>query len=489
MEGYGGRRNDNAPRTMTLAERAAVDAKGQRGAAPRMYVNKNPSFNNGGSWSSAPANAGGHSVDAQRDTGMMFERSIDVAAHKKRRKSRMREGGMAMSPIADMMSGGDGGDSSGASSSRGGSLDGAETSSAAGTDGEGTEGFASTAEQEPPSTSSLPSSPSSSSLDSLPSDSSSAASAFTPEGNTASSPTDQASTTDTSSSEPLPTLEVAPVKAPVVTKPVIKPLSSLSSLLDESTAGSSSSSTSTESTSTDSAAITNTKDIVLDEGDHQCVAKKRLIIDVNLGSLGNRMLTLISAAHLAVAYDRTLEVDWQQNKACGFSLNELFAPKSVEPYLPRPFIFETELIQREFKHIGSGILATCHTHFENTDVDALYFLKDKELFEKLNAKCDVIYLRSNIYFTSALVDVNVLGDSATKLRAAFPHPFHDIASVVFRVRPEVAEMGDSFINREFRDKKWLAFHGRSYSEGGIQDNYVVLLIPSMCDFLSPPSVL
>ena len=39
------------------------------------------------------------------------------------------------------------------------------------------------------------------------------------------------------------------------------------------------------------------------------------------------MLSLVSSALLAIMMDRVLEIEWPQNKLCGFLLKELFVPK------------------------------------------------------------------------------------------------------------------------------------------------------------------
>lgn len=264
-----------------------------------------------------------------------------------------------------------------------------------------------------------------------------------------------------------------PVATPLNQAASVKPLSSLASLLDDSPADASSITSPVPIPAADGTVYL--KDIVLDEGDQQCVAKKRLVVDLNLSGLGNRMLALVSASLLAIMMDRVLEIDWQANKMCGFTLKELFAPKPVDTYLPRPFVFEVEF-KREFKHMGSGMLASCTTQFNQFDYDALYFVKDKQLFDRLNNKCDVIFVNSNLYYVDALYNTNLMGEPASLMRSQFPHAFKDIANVIFQARPDVAEMGDSFINEKLKGKKWISFHGRQFTNGGVEymDSFICI---------------
>lgn len=207
------------------------------------------------------------------------------------------------------------------------------------------------------------------------------------------------------------------------------------------------------------------KDILLDEGDIQCAAKKKIVVDLGLSGLGNRMLALVSSALLAIAMDRQLEIEWPSNKLCGFGLKELFVPKDTSQFLPRPFIFETEF-GKEYKHMGSGMLITCTTRLDQFDYDALYFVKDKQLFDRLNNRCDLIYIKTNLYFVSALYDQNLMGEPAMLLKSQFPHPFKDIASIIYKATPDVTSMGDNFIKDKLQGKKWLSFHGRQFADGG-----------------------
>ena len=84
--------------------------------------------------------------------------------------------------------------------------------------------------------------------------------------------------------------------------------------------------------------------------------------------------------------------------------------------------------------MGSGMLTTCTTRFDQFDYDALYFVKDKQLFERLNTRCDLIYVKTNLYFVSALYDSNLMGEPSMMLKQEFPKPFHDIAQSLFKVR-------------------------------------------------------
>lgn len=48
-----------------------------------------------------------------------------------------------------------------------------------------------------------------------------------------------------------------------------------------------------------------------------CEFKKRIIVDVSQSGLGNRLLSLTSAAVLAAALDSVLELKWHATETCG----------------------------------------------------------------------------------------------------------------------------------------------------------------------------
>lgn len=210
------------------------------------------------------------------------------------------------------------------------------------------------------------------------------------------------------------------------------------------------------------------------QGGGSCVAKKRIVLDLKNTILGHRLLTLASTALLAVLMDRTLEIDWDVNpKICPYAYTDLFTPLKSDGSLKtdgtpsRPGMTYTafDYAPRHFARTGSGLVNTCQVRLDQWNFDMFYLLKDRQLYDRMNWNCDIIYLKSNQFFSSLLLDENVFGEEAQDLKFQYAQPFSDFSKVVFVPRFGVNTAVNAFIGKRFAGMKWLSFYAKGFIEG------------------------
>ena len=223
--------------------------------------------------------------------------------------------------------------------------------------------------------------------------------------------------------------------------------------------------------------------------DVPCVTKKRIVIDVNRCGLGNRILAVFSSIMLAVLTNRVLEVVWEANKYCGSTYDELFDPRSQNNlvmkvnltlyevqfgnYLSKPnflylLLFLQPLVYNnsklEFDNIRSEF--ACHIRLDQSDWAHFYVLKDRELFDRLNANRDIIFLITNQLFHDILLDERRFGQDAKRLGVTFPHPFYDVARIAFQPKYQIVQRANEFIAQRLAGKRYLSIHSRGFYDGG-----------------------
>ena len=211
------------------------------------------------------------------------------------------------------------------------------------------------------------------------------------------------------------------------------------------------------------------KDIILISSDKgRCQAKRKIVLDLKNTILGHRLLTLTSAALLSNLMDRSLEIDWDINpKICPYSFVDLFAPLKSDGTTMRPQLpyYPFDYAPRQYSRVGQGTLNTCQVRLDQWNFDSFYLLKDKRLFDRLSKDCDIIYLKSNQYLNSFLMDESIHGTKAHELNFQFSNPFHDISKIIFVPRYTINIGTTAFIEKKFRGSKWLSFYAKGFVEG------------------------
>ena len=199
---------------------------------------------------------------------------------------------------------------------------------------------------------------------------------------------------------------------------------------------------------------------------------KRLVIDVGESGLGNRMLAVVSALQLAMKMNRVLELRWETNRGCDAGYLELFNNLPVMQMVPgkrawAPFHIGKSRVQdqamtnetlckmsfeRDFEDRINGKIV----HFHHMNI-----LKNKDTYTKVNLGCDIIELRSNVYFDHLVMGSNI-----------FEAPFRDAAMILFKPQFDIQKRADKIvetISKQANGKKavWLSIHARQlFTQGG-----------------------
>jgi hypothetical protein len=167
----------------------------------------------------------------------------------------------------------------------------------------------------------------------------------------------------------------------------------------------------------------------------KCQPKKRIMLKVEHSGLGNRIIAMVSAALLAAQMKRVLDIRWMPTADCGEKYENLF----LAPYQSRRNKFRPLL----FSQVDTPDLAStmplnqqfCDIHFDQLVYNRtsqpymqLNVLTDWQLYKKVNSYCDVISLRSNIYFGHFLENITV---NHHKFSEDFPRPSQDLSNLMF----------------------------------------------------------
>ena len=137
----------------------------------------------------------------------------------------------------------------------------------------------------------------------------------------------------------------------------------------------------------------------------QCKPKKKITLDIGHSGLGNRIFAVISTVLLAIQTDRVLDIRWRVGKSLGQKYEALFTlpidvKRSDKDY--EAFMYWESNTLHDSNPINELV---CNLHFDETrdlPEDEMYqdltILTDKDLFNRVNEQCDVIYLEANVYF-------------------------------------------------------------------------------------------
>ena len=198
---------------------------------------------------------------------------------------------------------------------------------------------------------------------------------------------------------------------------------------------------------------------------------KKMIVDVDEGGLGSRLLGIASAALMAMATDRVLYLQWSQSMTMASSFSELF---QVDDAMMSYGVFYPEnrstgdpnlhgcppVVQKECKLDFSQRLK--YTHFHT--------LMDKRLTTRLDEQCDVLYITTNQYFAPLLFENPVYGPKLLKL---FPHrnPFPEVSSCAFRTRQDIVDSVKPYLEQingvgQLDHKPWISLHVRGLYDTG-----------------------
>lgn len=200
----------------------------------------------------------------------------------------------------------------------------------------------------------------------------------------------------------------------------------------------------------------------------KCLPKKRIMLKVQHSGLGNRIIAMVSAALLAAQTKRVLDIRWMPTVDCGDKYENLFlAPYQSHQTSFRPILFS----QVDTPDPTSSMALNqqfCELHFDQlvykrTDEPYMQMnvLTDWALFKRVDTFCDVISLRSNVYFAHLLQNITV---DHQKFHDKFPHPFQDISNFLFNptrsITDQAKELLDKMRGPEGNILPWMSIQAR-----------------------------
>jgi hypothetical protein len=190
--------------------------------------------------------------------------------------------------------------------------------------------------------------------------------------------------------------------------------------------------------------------------DPSCIATKRLVFTPS-GTIGDRLLATASAALLAIASDRVLELNWQTTKDCPLTYERVFSP-SRERNLMKAFLWgytEAALLPNVVTRQESA----CELDLTRKDGLHSIFLMDRELFLSL-AQCQVLFVRANEDFSHIITDGPL--DLFSGLADEFSYSaITRVLNVAFRPAERFLSQARSFLATHFRTTKWLSIVARN----------------------------
>lgn len=199
-----------------------------------------------------------------------------------------------------------------------------------------------------------------------------------------------------------------------------------------------------------------------------CNPKKKIILFLDHGGLGNRMLATASIALLAVKMDRIFELRWVKDHSLQEDYAALFQTPPVPPYPDlKPFLFWGEEPISKSKNINQRY---CRLLFnaETDEKDELPYhhfnvLKDPELFHRINTVCDVITIDTNLWHGHLILGPQ-FGKGSQHMLATYQKPFHDMAKILFKPNAQVLKRAYAVTDLMKNDKggpvKWMSIQAR-----------------------------
>lgn len=211
---------------------------------------------------------------------------------------------------------------------------------------------------------------------------------------------------------------------------------------------------------------------------HSC-SKKRIVLELGKGGLGNKLFSVVSGTMLALALGRPLEIDWPDEvKQLRGTFEEFF----VSPIVPVGENFNLTKLYNAAEH-KEVIFAHTRCNVDLTiggkkkQGETNWIMRRPNLMQKLDKECDNIRLKVNFDLTYVFFHADQ-GDFAAKLKSHFPLSVHDVFKKGFLTpRPEYVYKADVFKASHGigTPVKYAAMHSRGLFDGSGDYTKVALM--------------
>lgn len=206
---------------------------------------------------------------------------------------------------------------------------------------------------------------------------------------------------------------------------------------------------------------------------YPCTPKKKIVLLIKKGGLGNRMVAIASTVLLAIKMDRVVELTWEKDFSCDEDYDDLFVPPPTPNDGLQPFVYNGDesvkggvLMNQKF----CRILFNDQTHEDDERVFQHFkIITDPELFKKFNSVCGVIRLETNLWHGHLILG-RQFGSGSEHMENEYRRPFHDLAKILFtpndgvmkKVKYTIEKMEQKMIAEHGEKKKWLSFQSREF---------------------------
>jgi hypothetical protein len=158
--------------------------------------------------------------------------------------------------------------------------------------------------------------------------------------------------------------------------------------------------------------------------DQNCKHRKGLLVEVDDGGMGQKLLALTSSILLSVYLDRSLFLDWKKTDKCGAAFEDLFVttPFKIHQGAFYPTISNTSSNYGFHGDVmtvpnDKNRFAECKITLDDSrNYENFVILHDSFLLNRLDTECDIIRIKTNLYFASLIYS---LGHRGTRLKNYF----------------------------------------------------------------------
>ena len=212
--------------------------------------------------------------------------------------------------------------------------------------------------------------------------------------------------------------------------------------------------------------------VAMSASGQRCRQHNKIIIDVSSCGLGNKLLSIVSASLLAITMDRVLFVKWEAGKSCNATYDDLFI---VDDKSAHKDVFYPTLNLNFGSQIISSNETLCHISItQHYEFSHWWFLRDKRLFEKLQATCSTINIVANQFFAPyvSIWNREVHHPAIHRLFDDKEDAFSVISKCLFRAHTRLTDAAKDEIGW-LSSQPSLTIHARGYYDHGKGSSMVI----------------
>ena len=183
---------------------------------------------------------------------------------------------------------------------------------------------------------------------------------------------------------------------------------------------------------------------------------RRFLVIEPEGGLGSRIAGMVSSAFLAFVMNRVLVIDWKATPSLPSNFNDLFhLVEASSPSSQNILYGESSIYDRT---LPPNVQECAFDLSSKSNLVDFWVLVEMELYNKMDAECDIIRLRTNQLFLDLLENspygMKALG--AAKIK----YPYGHILRKILRPSKDIRNKILHFSKTLATDDVWLSVHSR-----------------------------